>query len=476
VTKIKQLNSILFFSSDFLLLEMSNILPNDLLSLLKGDPSFDYEAFIAIHNKEEKTSSIRINPVKNFQIADYVIESAIPWCEHAYYLKTRPVFTLDPLFHSGCYYSQESSSMFLDYLTRKLNLHLEPIKALDLCAAPGGKSTLLNSALHDDSLLVANEIIKSRVNILTTNLVRWGNSNTVVSNNDPSAFGRLPGYFDLMVVDAPCSGSGMFHKDHSAIDEWSLANVKLCSERQQRILGQSLSALKTGGYLFYSTCSYSNEENEDIVDWLINEFEMESVAVEVDASWGISVTTSKLHQATGYRFYPHLLKGEGFFCAVLRKKEEQDTFSMKKIKKEKNVAPQHIAQEWVNAERHYSFLQHNFLHVFPKQNEQDLQALQSVLYLKNAGTEIGELKGKTLVPSHDLALSNLVRADLPHIDLELDQAQNYLRKEQLPSSVNPENLSGWILARYKGTNLGWIKAMPNRINNYYPKEIRIWNL
>jgi 16S rRNA C967 or C1407 C5-methylase (RsmB/RsmF family)/NOL1/NOP2/fmu family ribosome biogenesis protein len=455
---------------------MSNILPNDLLSLLKGDPSFDYDAFVAIHDKEEKTSSIRINPSKDLHLKDYNIDNTIPWCTNAYYLKARPVFTLDPLFHSGCYYSQEASSMFLDYVIRKLGLDTKPVKALDLCAAPGGKSTLLNSALHSDSLLVANEIIKSRVNILTTNLVRWGNSNTVVSNNDPSAFGRLPGYFDVMVVDAPCSGSGMFHKDHSAIDEWSLANVKLCSERQQRILSQSLAALRTGGYLLYSTCSYSIEENEEILDWLISEFEMESVSVEVDASWGISVTESKLHQAEGYRFYPHLLKGEGFFCAVLRKKGEQESFSMKKVKKEKNIAPQHIAQEWVYTEGHYSFLQHNFLHVFPNQYEQDLQALQNVLYLKNAGTEIGELKGKTLIPSHDLALSNLVRKDLPYIDLELDQAQNYLRKEQLPTNINRENLTGWILVRYKRINLGWIKAMPNRINNYYPKEIRIWNL
>jgi len=471
-----QLNRISVFRSEFLFLEMSIILPNDLLSILKGDPSFDYEAFVSIHDKEEKTSSIRINPSKDLDNADYDIESAIPWCTDAYYLKTRPVFTLDPLFHSGCYYSQEASSMFLDYVIRELELDTKPLKAVDLCAAPGGKSTLLNSALHSDSLLVANEIIKSRVNVLTTNLVRWGNSNTVVSNNDPSAFGRLPGYFDLMVVDAPCSGSGMFHKDHSAIDEWSLANVKLCSERQQRILGQSLTTLKTGGYLFYSTCSYSNEENEEIVDWLISEFEMESVSVEIDLSWGIAVTASKVHQATGYRFYPHLLKGEGFFCAVLRKRGEQETFSMKKVKKEKNAAPQHIAQDWTQADGHYSFLHHNFLHIFPTRYEQDLQALQKVLYLKNAGTEIGELKGKDLIPSHDLALSNLVRRDLPYIDLELDQAQHYLRKEQLPVTINPENLIGWIVVRFKGINLGWIKAMPNRINNYYPKEIRIWNL
>ena len=470
------MNSISVFSYEFLLLHMSNILPNDLLTLLKGDPSFDYDAFVAIHEKEEKTTSIRINPSKGIQLRDYDIDSVIPWCDHAYYLKERPVFTLDPLFHSGCYYSQEASSMFLDYLIRKLELNTKPIKALDLCAAPGGKSTLLNSALHAESLLVANEIIKARVNILTTNLVRWGNSNTVVSNNDPSAFGRLPGYFDLMVVDAPCSGSGMFHKDHSAIDEWSLANVKLCSERQQRILSQSIAALNTGGYLFYSTCSYSIEENEEIVDWLISEFGMEPIVVEVDANWGITVTESKVHKAACYRFYPHLLNGEGFFCAVLRKKAEQETFSMKRVKKEKNAAPQHIAQEWVYSDGHYSFLHHNFLHVFPSQYEQDLQALQNVLYLKNAGVELGEIKGKILIPSHDLALCNIIRKDLLSIELNIEQAQNYLRKEIISSEINKEDLRGWIIMTYKGVNIGWIKAMPNRINNYYPKEIRIWNL
>ena len=455
---------------------MSNKLPNDLINSLKGNPSFDYEAFVAVHDVEEKTSSIRLNPKKEISLLDFDIDAEIPWCKDGYYLKKRPSFTLDPLFHSGCYYSQEASSMFLDYVIRFLKLEQSPLKALDMCAAPGGKSTLLNAVLHPDSLLVANEIIKARVNILTSNLVRWGNANVVVSNNDPSAFGRLPGYFDFMVVDAPCSGSGMFHKDHGAIDEWSLANVKLCSERQQRILSQSISALKTGGYLFYSTCSYSQEENEDIVDWLIDEFEMESIPIDVDSNWGIDVTKSSRNEAMGFRFYPHLLKGEGFFCAILRKKGEQESFSMKRVKKEKNAAPQHLAKDWVHDSEHYSFLHHNYLHIFPKSYEQDLQALQNVLYLKNAGTEIGEIKGKDLIPSHDLALSNLVRSDLPYIDLSLEQAQNYLRKEQLSVDINPENLKGWILVRFKNVNLGWIKAMPNRINNYYPKEIRIWNL
>ena len=455
---------------------MSNRLPNDLINHLKNDPNFDHEAFVEIHNNEQKITSIRLNPKKAMDTACLNIDKAIPWCQKGYFLKERPIYTLDPLFHAGCYYSQEASSMFLDYAIRQLDLNKEPIKALDLCAAPGGKSTLINSALNDESLLVANEIIKSRVSILNDNLIRWGNPNVVVTNNDPSAFNRLPGYFDLMVVDAPCSGSGMFHKDHNAIDEWSMANVKLCSERQQRILGTSLQALKTNGYLFYSTCSYSKEENEEIVDWIIDEFGFESVNIAIDSNWGIEQTSSSRHHAYGYRFYPHLVEGEGFFFAVLRKKTEQSTFSMKKVKSEKNATPQHMAKDWVNTEGLYSFLHHDMLHVFPKNYEQDLAALKNVLYLKNAGTEIGKFLGKELIPSHDLALSNMIRKDLQSIELSLDDAQNFLRKENLPVDINPLGLKGWVLIKYQGVNLGWIKAMPNRINNYYPKEIRIMNL
>lgn len=455
---------------------MSNRLPPDLVRHLQGDANFDYKAFVAIHDSERKTSSIRINPAKAFDLSLIDIDKPIPWCEGGYYLKKRPVFTLDPLFHAGCYYSQEASSMFLDFVVRKLNLHLEPIRALDLCSAPGGKATLLNATLHIDSLLVANEIIKGRAAILRDNLMKWGNPNVVVANNDPSAFGRLPGYFDLMVVDAPCSGSGMFHKDHNAIDEWSMANVKLCSERQQRIIANSITSLKTGGHLFYSTCSYSKEENEDIVDWMIDTFGLESVSLEVDDTWGIELSQSEKHKASTYRFYPHKVAGEGFFCAVLKKRDEQDSFSLKKVKIEKNTAPTGLAEKWANMEGLYAFLHHDLLHIFPKIYEQDLAALQKVLYLKNAGTEIGRVVGKDLIPSHDLALSNRIHKDISFLNLDLEQMLTYLRKENLSPSVNPEELRGWLIVRYANMDLGWIKAMPNRINNYYPKEVRIANL
>ncbi|MBL1410555.1 methyltransferase RsmF C-terminal domain-like protein [Sphingobacterium faecale] len=455
---------------------MSNKLPPDLVRHLQGDPHFDYNAFVSIHDKEQKTSSIRINPGKKFDLSLLDIDREIPWCEGGFYLNKRPIFTLDPLFHAGCYYSQEASSMFLDFVIRELKLNIEPIRALDLCSAPGGKATLLNSTLHKDSLLVANEIIKSRASILRDNLVKWGNANVIVSNNDPSSFSRLPGYFDFAVIDAPCSGSGMFHKDHGAMDEWSMANVKLCSERQKRIIADSIATVRTGGIIFYSTCSYSKEENEDIVDWMIDTFNLESISVSVNSSWGIEVGKSDKHEATSYRFYPHKVAGEGFFCAILKRKGDVPSFSLKKVKMEKNVATQSLAQGWANMEGLYSFLYHDLLHIFPKVYEQDLTALQKVLYLKNAGTEIGRVVGKDLIPSHDLALSNRIHKDIPFLDLDLEEMLTYLRKESLSPLVNKKELSGWIIVRYEGMDLGWIKAMPNRINNYYPKEVRIANL
>lgn len=261
---------------------MSNRLPNDLINSLKDELRDDWKAFVDVHDVEVKTSSIRFNPRKPVDSSNFEIAAEVPWCDLGIYLQQRPIFTLDPYFHAGCYYSQEASSMFLQHAIQQLRLDRQPIKALDVCAAPGGKSTLLVSALHADSLLISNEIIKPRAKVLAENMVRWGYPNVAVTNNDPSAFKHLPGYFDLMVVDAPCSGSGMFHKDHSAIDEWSLANVKLCRERQQRILANSLVSLTEGGVLFYSTCSYSREENEEILDWLIDEFGMESLSLDVN--------------------------------------------------------------------------------------------------------------------------------------------------------------------------------------------------
>lgn len=455
---------------------MSNILPNSLIKRLGIDPLFDEEAFKAAHESGEKLTSIRLNPKKPTEL-DFELADRIHWCENGYYLNDRPKFTLDPLFHAGCYYVQEASSMFVSYILKELKLRERDIKALDLCAAPGGKSTLINDQISPNSLLVSNEIIKSRSIILQENLMRWGYPNVVVTNNDPTAFRRLPGFFDLLVVDAPCSGSGMFRKDEDSIDAWSEANVKLCSERQQRILSEVISCLSSHGYLLYSTCSYSSEENEDILDWLIEEYNLDSIEVPIDQSWGIEVTKSEKAKATGYRFYPHKTKGEGFFIGILQIKNIQPTFSTKKMKLEKSTIAKDCLQGWIENNKGLSTLLHNDnVHIFPQDLEASIKALQQVLYLKNAGTMVGKWLGKELVPSHDLALSVYRDKNLSAVELTLADAQDFLRKEQLDLELFTGMEKGWCLVNYEGVSLGWVKVLGNRINNYYPREVRIANL
>ncbi|MEC3880688.1 methyltransferase RsmF C-terminal domain-like protein [Parapedobacter sp. 10938] len=450
---------------------MSNILPPALVRRLGNSAGFDTAAFEAVHEKEGGFTAIRVNPAKR-KLPGEITADPVPWCDTGYYLAERPVFTLDPLFHAGCYYVQEASSMFVAHAIRTLGLDKEPLVALDLCAAPGGKSTLLNSYLHADSLLIANELIKARATALVDNLVRWGRPNTVVSNNDPSAFGHLPGYVDLLLVDAPCSGSGMFHKDHEAINAWSESAVQLCCERQQRILATSLPALKEGGVLLYSTCSYSREEDEKIADWLCDTQGLEPLSIPIAAEWGIEQTLSDKHACPGYRFYPHKLRGEGFFLAAFRKVSKQPTFDHRKPKVERTTVP--ALKKWVSGIDDYcTFTIGEDIHILPKRWETDLHILRNMLYLRNAGTYVGWLANGDLIPAHDLALSLVRRPDIPTVALAEDEALHYLRKGSLPPTINKHGIRGWALAAYEGVALGWMKVLPNRINNYYPKVWRI---
>ena len=276
-------------------------LPQKLLESLRGVKGFDKEAFERVHHTGEQVTSIRINPLKSSNVrrvrndsfgetsiedlthdSRLRIHDKIPWTENGYYLSQRPSFTFDPLFHAGCYYVQEASSMFLEQALKQTVDLSKPLKVLDLAAAPGGKSTHIQSLISKDSLLVSNEVIRSRSNILKDNIIKWGGDNVIVTSNDPREFARLENYFDVIVVDAPCSGSGLFRKDTEAIEEWSTSNVALCSQRQQRILNDVLPALAEGGILVYSTCSYSQQEDEEIVDWLLSENNMEGISVPLD--------------------------------------------------------------------------------------------------------------------------------------------------------------------------------------------------
>lgn len=477
-------------------------IPAALINSLKDVEGFNEESFLQVHSSGEQVTSIRINPFKesaigNKQIAtgnnpdiskpatnkqqtatnvplttnDQLSTKPIPWCATGKYLSKRPSFTLDPLFHAGAYYVQEASSMFIDHVLKQLFSEHTPGRVLDLCAAPGGKSTLLASALPT-SFIVSNEVIKSRVTILAENISKWGSSNVVVTHNDPRHFQKFSGYFDLLVVDAPCSGSGLFRKDINAVNEWSEENVDICSMRQQRILADAIPAIKNNGYLIYSTCSYSKKEDEDICDWIVDNMGLEPVSIAIDPSWGIIATLSGKHNAPGYRFYPDKLAGEGFFIACFKQVndvEEMDIPSgeLQAISK----AEKDLLRPWLkNIEQLEFFKQKETIIAFPREFKDDVSIAQAQLNVRKSGVAVGSIKGKDFIPHHELALSQIVNDDLPYLAVDYDNAIQYLKRKDLVADLPPK---GWMLMKHEGLNLGWIKVLPNRINNYYPTEWRI---
>ena len=449
-----------------------HIFPENFLESLSGEPGFAPEKFTIVHKNAETPTSIRLNP---FKISDLKRGDQVPWCPDGYYLDTRPFFTLDPLFHAGCYYVQEASSMFIDHIFKHVRQdNTGPIKVLDLCAAPGGKSTLINSAIGCNDLLVANEIIKTRVPVLCDNLNRWGTANTIVSNNDPRDFSRLTGFFDIILVDAPCSGSGMFRKDPQAMNEWSEGNVNLCHQRQERILADVYPALKEDGYLIYSTCSYSHQENEDILDWLCQEFDMESIRIPINESWGIVESVSDNQKAWGYRFYPNHVKGEGLFAACLKKREPEKQFHFSKSKENQKLPAKEleIVKSYIQEpDNFYFFKVADPWMAIHKEHKPSVELLQKYLYLKKSGTRLGQIMGNELVPDHELALSVYINKDaVLQTELNYEQAIQYLRRENIELNTTDK---GWSVMSFEGHPLGWAKLLPNRINNYYPKEIRI---
>ena len=341
-------------------------------------------------------------------------------------------------------------------------------RVLDLCASPGGKSTLLAQTLPENALLVSNEIIRQRANILAENMIKWGNPNVVVTNNKPQDFKHLSGYFDAVVVDAPCSGEGMFRKDPQAISEWSEANVKMCANRQREILSDIWNTLKTNGILVYSTCTYNREENEENVLWMCEELDAEFLKINLKGNSAITESES------GYRFYPHKTRGEGFFVSVLRKKQE--TSDYRKPKKEQNKKPTILYREnlpfRLKNEKDYVFLQEeNRLKAYSADKKDDFALLNNTLKVLHSGICLGELKGRDFIPDISVALSkSLDLSSVNKIELDYARAISYLRRE----NIFLENAAkGYLLATYKNQPLGWLKNLGNRCNNLYPQEWRI---
>ncbi|WP_255594406.1 rRNA methyltransferase [Pontibacter sp. HSC-14F20] len=399
----------------------------------------------------------------------------VPWTQTGYYLPERPQFTLDPRLHAGAYYVQEASSMFVEQALRQHVDLSQSLHVLDLCGAPGGKSTHIASLISPDSLLVSNEVIRSRASILAENVTKWGSGNVVVTNNDPRDFSRLPDFFDVMVVDAPCSGEGMFRKDPQAVNEWSDENVNLCAQRQQRILVDVWEALRPGGILIYSTCTWNLVENEQNIAWLADQENAHSLALELDPAWGVEA--SSLDGVSGYRFYPHQVQGEGFFLAAVRKAGdfEAPTGTTKKKKNKLTLAgkkEQALVNDWLLEPSHFAWVQYGeVISAIPENLFEEVDQLYQNLYVIYAGTEIAEAKGKKLKPLQALALSQQLNKEAFRTEvLDLESALRYLRKEDIGISGMSND---WILLQFEGLPLGWAKQVGSRLNNYYPKEWRI---
>jgi 16S rRNA C967 or C1407 C5-methylase (RsmB/RsmF family)/NOL1/NOP2/fmu family ribosome biogenesis protein len=443
-------------------------LPEAFLANIKENLGQESDMFLAALTDSSPTS-VRLNSIKSSPGLFETATTEVPWNSEGKYLKERPVFTLDPLFHGGAYYVQEASSMFLKHVFNETVNRYDPIYVLDLCAAPGGKSTLMADLLGEDDLLVVNDVIRTRVTVLKENLQKWGFENVIFCNQDPDTFADLEGFFDVVLVDAPCSGEGLFRKDKKAIDEWSEDNVKLCSMRQQRVLSAAGLLVKPEGVLIYSTCTYNNLENDNNVEWICRTLEFEKIPIKVPQEWGITTTTS------GHQFYPHKLKGEGFYIAAMRQKGSQNKFVKARVNLQRiSFKQRDIIEPWIKADvfEEFEYYTKNDGAVIALRNSL-LAAYGSVfkaIYKRSSGFEIGVIKGADLVPSHAFALSNLINENVAFENLDKENALKFLKKEAFNLASKKD---GWLLIKHQNIGLGFIKKIGDRINNYLPTEWRI---
>lgn len=414
--------------------------------------------------------SIRINSKKHTDINTNL--KPVPWCPQGYYLPQRPVFTLDPLLHAGAYYVQEAGSMLSGFVFDQLFPNKEHLTVLDLCAAPGGKSTHIADLIGESSLLISNEVIQSRTQILAENASKWGSMNQWITQCDPKILGQIHSFFDCILIDAPCTGSGLWRRDVKTMEEWSIDAVKLCSERQKRIIADIAPSIKPQGYIIYSTCSYSREENEDMVDWMCTQLGWEAQEIKVLDKWNIERSRSQLGKP-GYRFAPWHSASEGFFIAVLQAPEQHQ----KSIKNKKNASSlssnknaQALLQNWININAHFIMKNENWYGI-PKILEDKYNTLlQHQIVLKKTGVAMGKILKNELLPDEELALCIHLQNQFPSCNVNKEEAVQFLRKEELKIEMKEK---GWHLISYKGLGLGWGKWIGNRMNNYYPKSWRI---
>lgn len=445
----------------------------------------------------EQSVAIRFNPFKSpLQDGDRVIETVlnelgcgldicdrpkkVPWCSSGVYLTKRPSFIFDPLFHAGAYYVQDPSAMYMEMALKVAGYptceSLENLKVLDLCAAPGGKSTHLLSLLPSSSLLVSNEVISSRATVLAENIAKWGCDNVAVTNSDPLDFSKLEEWFDIIVADTPCSGEGMFRKDPNAVKEWSLANVKLCSERQQRILSDVWPALAPGGVLIYSTCTFNLYENDGIIEFLGENFGAEVIHL---SSLVKDFPQLYITRAGGCQFIPGRVDGEGQYIAVVRKPAESSCRGLGRVpllhkerrggglnNKGKFTVPPFL--KYFIDEDYELYLKNDLIKAVPRSHIASLSRLERSLKIIMSGRAVANTLG---APAADLALSaNISKIDIPKVELSKEEAIKFLQREPLMFNSSPK---GYLLLTYTGLGLGFVKNLGNRSNSLLPMNRRI---
>jgi 16S rRNA C967 or C1407 C5-methylase (RsmB/RsmF family)/NOL1/NOP2/fmu family ribosome biogenesis protein len=437
----------------------------DNMKVILGNGYSDFES--SLHEVAPVSIRINENKLSSSKFSIFNLSSSINWCASGIYLEQRPSFTLDPLFHSGSYYVQEAASMFVEQCVNTVRRYGNIDYILDLCAAPGGKSTHLLS-LFPDSLVVSNEVIRSRTAILEENITKWGLANTVITSCDPAAFHKLKHVFDFILADAPCSGEGMFRKEPEALKKWSPENVKHCAIRQLRIVRDVWDALKPGGFLLYGTCTYNIEENENVIRFIVDNLGAESIPVDISTFEGISSSLDKNIHAC--RFFPHKTKSEGLFLSLVRKNGEL-----------KQSVPKHVKQiskipelnSWLQQNERFAYIRKNDrIYMLPEKFAADVEFIGKTIYTLSSGTEICTIKGKELIPSFDFAHSTKINANNFTVwEVDKTTALKFLKKETLsaPTGVG----KGFVLLTYQNVPLGWVKNIGSRCNNLLPQNRKI---
>ena len=439
-------------------------LPESFIQQLQGLVPTEWEALVDAITSTEPSVAVRVNDARGAIVPTGTRQ--VPWCDQGFYLNDRPAFTFDPDWHAGQYYVQDASSMFISHVIKHF-IH-EPVRYLDLCAAPGGKTTAALQALPAGSLVVANEIVPPRARVLADNIIRWGNPHCVVTSNAPAHFGNLPHFFDVIATDVPCSGEGMMRKDDEAVAQWSPQLVDQCAERQRGILSDAWNALRPGGLLIYSTCTYNRQENEEIADFIVNELGATSLEVPIEPSWNI-------HPAIGsdchcYRFMPHRVDGEGLFMAAFRKDGNAPRQDIR-IKGKNTKKCDEIGKNWLDDPDDFAIEQQGDLYVAtPMEWRNEISALRASLNVLHAGLELATVMGRKTMPHHALAMSSARAGDaFPVCEVDYSTALRYLRGE----SIAVDGPRGYVLIAHEGAVLGFANNLGNRANNLYPKPQRI---